>query len=223
MNLTFIILLSSIFIVLIIGYGTFLFLKLKEKKYIKEYQEKNVETNINDETQNILLVELKDDFVEKIQTNEWVKEELSFIINTINRNSYSNNLFIEKEGLATLVAKEHLNMSNFYLYEKYLNKEQYQENIQKLDIKNESSVELIHELKENHKIWDFVFINDFSLNLEINELFDLVYKKIRTNGMIIIKDIQNKKEHKKLLAHLNFTKIRYEENIIRSSFLIIVK
>ncbi|WGI36432.1 BC85_0335 family putative methyltransferase [Mesomycoplasma lagogenitalium] len=204
------ILIASIFIVLAIGFSLYFFFRFKAKQEIKKYQELNKEFEVKSD------IKMDEKIKDNIQTTNWVVDDFEFIINTISHNNYYYNLFIEKDGLAFSVVNYQLKNKHSFIY-KTNDIEKNIENVYKNTNFRFDKEKLVSDIDKNK--WDFIFINNWNeLELKVKKLIPL----LNENGMIMIKDLTDKKVKKNLIEYLEKSHIKHQFLKYTHTFLLIV-
>ncbi|WP_033161092.1 BC85_0335 family putative methyltransferase [[Mycoplasma] collis] len=198
-----IVLTTSIFVVLIIGFTIFFVLKYKANKVKKEYidQMKKFENPEPIKIDNI--------FNELISDSDWHNEDFEFILNTIKINNYKKTFFWGKKLYSFLVNNFHNpNLENYYCDNKLtsFDKEEFSSIALKTNQKIETKQNILFDNLKEHN-FDFIYIDFYDEN---QNLFQSFYEKLNKKGMLVFKDKFSKKESLKISKKLTELKIKYQ-------------
>ncbi|MBN3534411.1 BC85_0335 family putative methyltransferase [Mycoplasma procyoni] len=202
-------LIASMFIVLFIGFGTWGFLRWKVSQDVKKFKELEKEFSVEKE---ILLDEKIQD---NIKTNSWVVEDFEFILNTINKNNYKNNLFIEENPLAFGVSDFHFSNLNNKLIAIKNNIEIFTDLYKNTDFPFDSQ-KITSDFSTQK--WNFIFCDKHTNTQEIKEYFS----SLETSGMLMIRNNFHKKDKKEIQDWLKQNNIKYHFQKLSDTFLLIV-
>ncbi|CAT05406.1 Uncharacterised protein [Mesomycoplasma conjunctivae] len=187
------ILIVSIFAAIAITVITLIISNIKKNKIVKKYQQLN-----NDK----LLVEKNikiNDIVNQIQNTNLIVEEVEFILNIIDTYNYKKPLFLETDGLLSILSAK-MNKINTYILKEHLILKQFE------DHKKEITQNNIIILDKPENNYDFIYL--FNSNYQ-NEwkVLNFFYKLLDEGGIFVIK--LERKNRKNLLNDLKYNNIKY--------------
>ncbi|WP_215740262.1 BC85_0335 family putative methyltransferase [Mesomycoplasma hyorhinis] len=201
-----ILLIASIFVSLAIGAAALVWSQKKKNKIVKQVMEEN-RKNIN---KSLVIPEAKieADYIDKLfnVNNNWVIEELEFIINTISLNKLNNNVFFEKAGVCFFLSSI-INKTNNFIFKNHIDNQDFKKQEQLLEFQTPETafVEKIGQEK------DFYLIDGIE-DKEIVKTFDLCFKYLKKDGLMIVRNI-SKKSQTKLIKILKSAFIKYEVDL----------
>ncbi|QJB70930.1 BC85_0335 family putative methyltransferase [Mycoplasma sp. 1654_15] len=198
-----IVLIASIFVSLAIGAAAIIWSQKKKNKIVKQVMEEN--RKITSKSLVVPEVKIEMDYADKLLNikNNWVIEELEFIINTINLNNFKNNIFLETAGVCFFLSSI-INKTNNFIFKPHIDFESFKQQEKLLDFKTTDSM-FVEKLETNI---EFFLIDGFE-DKDIIDTFDLCFKNLKKDGLIIVRNI-SKKSQTKLVKILKSSYIKYE-------------
>lgn len=198
-----IVLIASIFVSLAIGAAAIIWSQKKKNKIVKQVMEEN--RKITSKSLVVPEVKIEMDYADKLLNikNNWVIEELEFIINTINLNNFKNNIFLETAGVCFFLSSI-INKTNNFIFKPHIDFEAFKQQEKLLDFKTTDSM-FVEKLETNI---DFFLIDGIE-DKDIIDTFDLCFKNLKKDGLIIVRNI-SKKSQAKLVKILKSSYIKYE-------------
>ncbi|MGZ9413481.1 BC85_0335 family putative methyltransferase [Mycoplasma sp. 480] len=200
-----IILITSMFVVLFIGFLIYFILKIYTNKEIQKYKEENKKFEV--ENKHFLKEEIQEEIKD---ATEWMVEEFEFFMNTIDANNYKNLLFVEEKGFLFYVVNKQLQNLNSFLSSSKINdlQKRFNMNINNFNIDSLDSCSL-----------DFVFIDTANINDKIE--WDKMLSLLKENRMLVLKT--NKKSFTKEIKEFVKNKnLKHNYIKISNTFLLIV-
>ncbi|MCR8613163.1 MAG: hypothetical protein NC236_01635 [Mycoplasma sp.] len=219
-------LVSSVIVVLIIGFSVFFILRhktLKIREKIARMEKTTLEKRVDRSNANPILNRpdmgelLWDEKEVLIKKNKYFMDDLSleYSINTVFRNAYSEILVVSDEAeyeLLTFIKKTEA--TKFY----YSN----DENVIKKFIEKNKIKKEVNTYKG--EAVDFCLIH--GNKKQLSDIFESVYKNLNDNGIIIIENLKNRKTKREindLLKYLKLVGYRFEKKNWENGLIIVAK
>ncbi len=219
------ILISSVFVVLIIGFTAFIILQTKARKLKKQILLENSKLKIDESISKELLE--RTDVGEMIwELKEQIKKpiddlSIEYFITNIIRNAYSN-IWIEGETegyeAITIVKKTKANIT--LLKDSIKDLKKFDKLLKEFKVP-QTRIKLVEKKLINDK-FDFIILSNTIL--DFNFAFDNTWTNVSKKGMLIItnckKPTSNQKE---LIKYLKLIGARFEHQKIHEGFIIVAK
>lgn len=174
-----IIMLVTVFIAIFISIIAAIITFLKHKKIIKSVQEKNKQI-LKARSSAPIIIDYK--YVNIAKNDEWVVEDLSFLLDTIHFNKYKNILISgNNDGFEGLVFSNQLKI-NVFIDEKKLDKKIYKGFLYEKEFTHPAK--LIKKYNELEEI-DFAIFKNISIN-DIKSILNFFKNKMTEKSMLVL-------------------------------------
>lgn len=201
------ILMSSVILVLVIGFIVFFVVLFKVHKIKSNLKKDNMKLELE-------LKQNKEKDFELVQLNN-NEEDIEFIINSIIRNKYTSVLLLNKTSIENLKKINELSNSNIIIDSKYWNEKEL----------NEISLfkNVTIQSEEKFSNYNLIIFLDYD-QYKIDQLFEKYEKYLKTSGMMIFNNTNILKKQVKLLKN-KICEYKYKYDILKwyKGFVVIIK